>query len=166
MRFAILERMARPVCKGFVKLVCSVCVNVSGLGIMSRPRWRSAQSGPHNQTGLDRSFNGPGFQAAVRLSGHLPFTTRRLAATISPAADDLLFLCRGDRRIEAALLAQHRPDDAREFGGQRNHHDILVCPFRQATHPPAQRRILTLERIAQGWSINQIDDLMPWNFKA
>lgn len=25
---------------------------------------------------------------------------------------------------------------------------------------------LTLERIAQGWSINQIDDLMPWNFKA
>ena len=24
----------------------------------------------------------------------------------------------------------------------------------------------TLERLAQGWPINQIDDLMPWNFKA
>jgi transposase len=24
----------------------------------------------------------------------------------------------------------------------------------------------TLERIAQGWSINRIDELMPWNFKA
>jgi transposase len=24
----------------------------------------------------------------------------------------------------------------------------------------------TLERIAQGWPISQIDRLMPWNFKA
>ncbi|RUM95271.1 transposase domain-containing protein, partial [Pseudaminobacter arsenicus] len=24
----------------------------------------------------------------------------------------------------------------------------------------------TLERIAQGWPISRIDDLMPWNFKA
>lgn len=57
----------------------SVCVNVSGLGITSRPRWRFAQSGPHNHTGLDRPFNGSGFQAAVRLSGHLLLTARRFA---------------------------------------------------------------------------------------
>ncbi|MGY6645568.1 MAG: transposase domain-containing protein [Salinarimonas sp.] len=24
----------------------------------------------------------------------------------------------------------------------------------------------TLERLAQGWPINQIDGLMPWNFRA
>src|SRR6202047_926921 len=30
----------------------SVCINVSGLGLCSRPRWRSAQPDPHNHSGL------------------------------------------------------------------------------------------------------------------
>jgi hypothetical protein len=30
-------------------------------------------------------------------------------------------------------------------------------------HTPGSR---SLERIAQGWPISQIDQLMPWNFKA
>ncbi len=56
---------------------CSVCVNVSGLAVMPRPKWRSAQRRPHNHDGIeDHSFS-PGSAAAVRLSGHLPFTTRR-----------------------------------------------------------------------------------------
>jgi len=45
--------MARPVRKGFGNLVIAVCINVSGLGACSRPRWRSAQPGPLNQRGFE-----------------------------------------------------------------------------------------------------------------
>ena len=62
----------------------SVCVNVSGLGVWPRPRWRSAQPGPHNHSGLGRPFDFPGSRAAVRLSGHLPFTTRRQSRLSGP----------------------------------------------------------------------------------
>jgi len=70
--------MARPVRKVIVVRLWSVCINVSGLGLSTRPRWRSAQPDPHNHIGLGGPFGFSGFQAAVRLSGHLPFTTRRL----------------------------------------------------------------------------------------
>ena len=64
----------------------SVCFNVSGLGSRPRPRWRPARPDPHNQSGLQVGpFKLSGFQAAVRLSGHLYLTqtslTRRREGT-------------------------------------------------------------------------------------
>ncbi len=41
------------------------------------PRWRSARPDPHNGAGVDAPFCAKGFQHTGRLSGHLPFTTRR-----------------------------------------------------------------------------------------
>jgi hypothetical protein len=43
----------------------------------SEPRWRSAQPGPHNLIDLNGPLSFTGFQAAVRLLGHLVFTTPR-----------------------------------------------------------------------------------------
>lgn len=97
-----------PVCKGIVKPVCSVYVNISGLGIMTRPRWRSAQPSPDSRSGLDQSFPGLGLQAAVRLSGHLSLITRRSPRLHLSSRRPSRFLCRSGRRTKAALLAQHR----------------------------------------------------------
>src|SRR6516162_1665434 len=43
----------------------------------SEPRWRSAQPGPHNQIDLMGPLSFTGFQAVVRLLGHLASTTRK-----------------------------------------------------------------------------------------
>lgn len=48
--------MARPVASGICDLVCTVCINVSGLEVYPRPRWRSARSRPHKYAGLIGHF--------------------------------------------------------------------------------------------------------------
>jgi hypothetical protein len=62
-----------PFASGFHTVVCPVCVNVSGLRVTPRPRWRSARPGPNKSPGVDAPFFEPGFQDAGRLSGHLAF---------------------------------------------------------------------------------------------
>jgi putative transposase len=57
--------MARPVCKRLRDPVCAVYANVSGLGAMPRPRWRSARPGPHKLDGVMRHFFGQVSRAPV-----------------------------------------------------------------------------------------------------
>jgi transposase, IS5 family len=42
-----------PSARGFCNLAWPVCINVSGLEVDPRPRWRSARSGPHNHVGFE-----------------------------------------------------------------------------------------------------------------
>jgi hypothetical protein len=79
----------------------------------SRPRWRSAQPGPHNHSGLaGRSLS----QVSVlpfRLSGHLALTTRRHRRSISdnyhrirPNPSHALTACAASNRPPRANTAQ------------------------------------------------------------
>lgn len=135
--------MARPVCKG-------VFEDCSAQSASTYPVSGSCPSQDGDSRSLvliispvssDRSLR-PGFQTAVQLSGHLLFTTRRQARSPAQILVSALFLCRRDRRIETALLTQHRPGNACELGGQRDHDNVLVRPFRQATRPAPQWRVL------------------------
>jgi hypothetical protein len=120
----------------------SVCINVSGLGSCPRPRWRSAQSDPHNHIGLGGRFGFSGSQAAVRLSGHLPCAARRLREPIGVADRRRQAIASG-RRYASGLIGaaarQHRPGDARQLVGQCD--DVLVRPCQRSARPSAKRRL-------------------------
>lgn len=62
----------------------------------------------------DRSIH-PGFQAAVRLSGHLP-NMPQIAAAVRRPPMLVAFLRRRYRRLEGAFIAQHCPGDAGGLG--------------------------------------------------
>ncbi len=65
----------------------SVCCNVSGFRTSPEPRWRSARSGPHNQSDQLGHFVPSGFQIAVRLLGHLAFTSRKHHLSVAELFD-------------------------------------------------------------------------------
>lgn len=106
--------MARPVCKGRLEII------LFSLRQHVRSRGRC-----------------PGQDGDLR---SLVLIITAVSMDRSPA-DDLLFLCRRDRRIEALLLSQHRPGDAGQLGRQRHHGDGLVRPLQQAANPAAERPI-------------------------
>lgn len=73
-----LCRLSRPVCESF----CVSCHHQSALTYTAleqgfEPRWQSAQPGLQNQIGLLGPLSLTGFQAAVRLLGHLASTARK-----------------------------------------------------------------------------------------
>ena len=49
-----LKTYGPPRCKQLIDLNWPVCVNVSGLRRVPRPRWRSARFGPHKSSGVKR----------------------------------------------------------------------------------------------------------------
>ncbi len=115
-----------------------------------RPRWRSAQLGPHNHSGLKGPFVVSGFRAAVRLSGHLASTTRDIcdqSALITAAVYS--FSCIGHvHGIEWAAVRQYCPGDTRQFVGKRHHHNVLVSSRQEPLYPAAERRV-ALSKVRQ-----------------
>ena len=66
-----------PSASGLCKTTLSVCANVSGLGVVPRPRWSAAHPGPHKRHGVERHFLCQDHRVPVQPSGHLASTARR-----------------------------------------------------------------------------------------
>jgi transposase len=50
-------------------------------------------------------------------------------------------------------------------GINRNPHATLLQTAKMSDVDPLAWLALTLQRIAEGWPISQIEKLMPWNYK-
>jgi hypothetical protein len=72
-----LKTYGPPRCKWFLRVRHDRSASTYPASDQARPRWRYARSGPHKTSRRRPPFFKPGFQNAVRLSGHLASTARK-----------------------------------------------------------------------------------------
>ena len=87
-----------------------------------------ARSGPHKDRGVEHHIFNQAAGTPVRPLSHLlsTFTDLVRGSGVSAGRDAL-----SDRRhpmIVIAVVAQHGPRDARQLGGECNHHNVRVGP--------------------------------------
>jgi hypothetical protein len=114
--------------------------SVSGLRASSRPRWRSRVLVLINVSTSQAPFFEPSFPRR-RLSVRVSRFYQPRASTADQRQRRRPIRRCGHRHggIAMPAAAKHRPDDARQFVGQRDHGGILVQPRAQSTQPAAKR---------------------------
>ena len=135
---------ARPVCK----LISSMLPFQSAPTYpasepCSPPRWSFARPGPHKSHGVAAPYFEPGFQDAVRLSGHLVHHLQTPWAARSRAGRSLSLRRRaGGSAVVVGAAAQHRPGDPGELRRQRHDDDVGMRARRsgRAARPRAASR--------------------------
>ena len=89
----------------------------------------SARSGPHKDRGVEHHIFNQAAGTPVRSLSHLLSTFTDLVRGSGASAGR--YALSGDHRrlmIVIAAVAEHRPRDARQLGGECNHHNVRVCP--------------------------------------
>jgi hypothetical protein len=88
----------------------------------------SARSGPHKDRGVEHHIFNQATGTPVRPFSHLPSTFTDLVRGSGAFAGR--YTLSGGRRpmIVIAAVAEHGPRDARQLGGECNHHNVRVCP--------------------------------------
>jgi len=105
-----------------------VCINVSGLRARALAKMGSARSGPHKDRGVEHHIFNQAAGTPVRPLSHLPSTFTDFVRGSGASAGR--YALSGDRRlmIVIAPVTEHGPRDARQLGGECNHHDVRMRP--------------------------------------
>ena len=157
--FHIVNRTARPVCKGTERdrPLISLRQRVRPRGPSSRLRWRYARFGARQELGVERRFLNPGFRNTVRLSGYPVVTLSRHLLAHGRFASDSRTLCPPPAFLAANLLvSQHRPGDPRRLVGEG---DDTTFRWRDLRVPSPIGRAACRARPRQGGGTRSVDQL-------
>jgi hypothetical protein len=118
-----------PSARAFSRASCAVYVNVSGLGALPRPRWRSARSGPHKLNGIKCHWTVQGSRTPVDCQAiSLPPPADLVSRPRQTDACDRSRALRRHRRasLKVAPAAQHGIGHPCQLGRKRDDHGVLV----------------------------------------